>query len=117
MIVTLISDATESGDQGGPVDQSVTVDDVKKWSEDYGITFPVLVDSEWQKGTDLWPKSWDTIDNWGNKAPQYMVLKPGMEIIRTNLWEKIGDFDPEDYGDGDDIQALDEYFIEKILPK
>jgi len=111
MFVTMISDADVAFG-----DQTVTVADAKKWADDYGITSPVLVDSDWVMGRTLWPSSYFFDEKRGYAAPQYMITKPGsMEIIRVNLYAKIGDYDPDDYDD-DYVRALDEYFIPKIMP-
>jgi|GEM_PF-5172195 len=101
MMVTLISDA----EHPNPPEQAVTVEDVNLWVEEYGINHPVLVDSEWLVGRDLWSESYFFDEMRGYAAPQTMIMKPGMKIIADKMW----DYD-------EDIIAIEEVFMEQILP-
>ena len=99
MLVTLISDA-DHGDA-----QAVNLQDVQLWASEYGINHPVLQDSSWVEGRKLWSRSYFFDEGRGYAAPQYMVMKPGLEIVTNQMW----DYD-------DDIKALEEVYMPIILP-
>jgi hypothetical protein len=58
--------------------------DLESWADNFGITFPVLADSNWTV-----MRRWEQ----DNYIPSHTLLAPGMKVVKVD--EKVSDADVE----------------------